>query len=276
MAVKTALSTLMLLLSACMTITPPAKIALLAPFEGRYREIGYNALYAIRLATSPTNMELLAVDDGGTPDSAADRARALAGDPQVQAALVLGYASTDPAVLAAFGDVPVVVVGGWGAQPVAENVFILSAPALEDLVTIAPRIEITDAARLEAPFTGGAILALEQFSRLRPSPEDITIVSSASLPGADFTGMYTASDPFAPDPGLLATLSYDAASLMVEAVRQHNSRSGVQQALQTTLYEGINGTIRFESGYWADAPIHYFQYDIDGDLLPVEGIVEQR
>ena len=27
-----------------------AKIALLAPFEGQYREIGYNAFYALRLA----------------------------------------------------------------------------------------------------------------------------------------------------------------------------------------------------------------------------------
>ena len=43
---------LALALTACGASNPelPGKIALLAPFEGQYREIGYNALYAVRLA----------------------------------------------------------------------------------------------------------------------------------------------------------------------------------------------------------------------------------
>ncbi len=41
-----------MLLSACAVKRTPTiyRIALLAPFEGRYREIGYNALYAARMA----------------------------------------------------------------------------------------------------------------------------------------------------------------------------------------------------------------------------------
>jgi ABC-type branched-subunit amino acid transport system substrate-binding protein len=62
------------------------RIALLAPFEGRYREVGYNAYYAALLAlgeSGSTQIELLAVDDGGSPATAAQRAAALARDPWV-------------------------------------------------------------------------------------------------------------------------------------------------------------------------------------------------
>src|SRR5689334_20990094 len=60
------------------------RIALLAPFEGRNSEIGYDAYYAVRLAIQEhgnDNIELLAIDDGGSSASAMNRAKALASDP---------------------------------------------------------------------------------------------------------------------------------------------------------------------------------------------------
>ena len=77
------------------------KIALLAPFEGQYRSIGYNALQAVRLAIADAgsnDIQLLAVDDGGTVASAIKRIQALNIDPAVEAILVLGKVASHPDV----------------------------------------------------------------------------------------------------------------------------------------------------------------------------------
>lgn len=266
------------MITSCTNIPTPTRIALLAPFEGRYREVGYDALYSARMAVQDagTNfIELLPVEDGGSATSATTRAHALNIDPDVAAVLVLGYSATDAAVLAAFGDLPVLVVGDWGAQPVSERVYILTNPTIRDQLTIPEHTEITESAQLPAPFTGGEILALTQFGDLRPTLDGITILSSAALPDAQFAERYTTSDPFAPEPGLLASLSYDAARMAAEAMLSgQGDREAVNQYLGETNYAGFNGIIRFEGGYWADAPIHEYVYNDTGELLPVDHIVE--
>ena len=269
---------ILLLITSCAAVPTPTRIALLAPFEGRYREVGYQALYAARMALQDTgnnSIELLPIEDGGSAASAAARARALQVDPDVVAVLVFGYNATDAEVLSAFGDLPVLVVGDWGAQPVSERVFILSNPAISDRLTIPEHTEITDAAHLPAPFIGGEILALTQLADLRLSLEGITILSSTSLPDAQFAERYTASDTFAPEPGLLASLIYDAARMAAEEVLSgQGSRDAVNQYLREANYSGLNGVIHFENGYWAEAPIHEFAYNETGELLPVDDIVE--
>ena len=51
MAAHSVLAALLLVaLTACGGTPPVMRLALLAPFEGRYREVGYQALYAARLA----------------------------------------------------------------------------------------------------------------------------------------------------------------------------------------------------------------------------------
>src|SRR5438045_7698640 len=82
-----------LIAAACMPVTRPVvKIGLVAPFEGRYREVGYEVIYAVRLAVREANaaggvagfsVELTALDDGGDPASAAEQARKLGTDPQI-------------------------------------------------------------------------------------------------------------------------------------------------------------------------------------------------
>jgi substrate-binding family protein len=261
---------LLILLSGCTVVKSqtPVKVALLAPFEGRYREVGYNALYAARLAAQDANnagIELLPIDDGGSAESAADRARALASDPQVKAALVLGYAATDSGAQQAFGDVPAVIVGDWGAQPASQTTFILSNPALDSRLTVPTRVEVTDAAALAAPLTGGDVFALVQFPKLRGSTDGITVLSSGSLPDDTFQQRYAQSDQFAPPPGLLATLTYDATRILWQSVS--DTRADTSQRIASTNYSGINRTIRFENGYWADAPLYEYRYRADGTLF---------
>jgi ABC-type branched-subunit amino acid transport system substrate-binding protein len=83
---------------SCGSTRPVIKFGLVAPFEGRYRPVGYDAIYAARLAVRERNaaggvggyrVELVAYDDGGEAQSAAERARQLALDPQVVA--VIGH-----------------------------------------------------------------------------------------------------------------------------------------------------------------------------------------
>ena len=87
-----------LLLIACASVKPVVKIGLVAPFEGRDRAIGYDAVYVARLAVRQANsaggigghrVALVALDDRGDPELAAQTAASLAVDSDVVA--VVGH-----------------------------------------------------------------------------------------------------------------------------------------------------------------------------------------
>lgn len=89
---------------------PVVKLALIAPFEGRERATGYEALYAVKLAIREHNasaaagarVELLALDNGSSSDLVFRQARALAVDPDVRAAAIITPASLQSSVRAAY------------------------------------------------------------------------------------------------------------------------------------------------------------------------------
>ena len=101
LAALAALALPLALASACRfpgSVRPSVRIGLVAPFEGRYRAIGYDVIYAVRLALQEANaaggvggysVELAAYDDGADPQEAALQARKLALDPTVLA--VIGH-----------------------------------------------------------------------------------------------------------------------------------------------------------------------------------------
>jgi ABC-type branched-subunit amino acid transport system substrate-binding protein len=263
---------LCVLLSGCavIRIPPVIRIALLAPFEGRYREVGYDLLYAARLALQEggyENVQLLPIDDGGARESARDRAAAFAGDSQVKIALVAGYPATEPQTEEAFADVPQLVVGHWDIERNEDTIFILANAEIATQITAPKRIEVTDAAERSTPIIGGEVFALKQFPLLRDDLEGITILSSAALPTPDFSERYLRSDLYVPQPGLLVTLAYDAAHLAAQTVESNPARTEVLNTLQTINYTGINGSISFDkSGYWSNAPLHTYRYNSDGEL----------
>ncbi|MFQ6001389.1 MAG: branched-chain amino acid ABC transporter substrate-binding protein [Anaerolineae bacterium] len=85
-----------LALVGCTVTKPVVKIGLVAPFEGVYRDVGYDALYAVKLALREWNgaggvegymVELVALDDGGDPDQAPAQASELILDPLVMGAI---------------------------------------------------------------------------------------------------------------------------------------------------------------------------------------------
>lgn len=251
------------------------RVALLGPFEGRYQEVGYNALYAARLAAQDaglTQVELLVVDDGGTVAGAVERANALARDPLVKAVLLTGYAATSTETQTALGDIPALIIGDWSAFPETDTMFKLANTVVEAAHTV-PKTDVVEAALLTGIVFGGEVFALAQFPRLNSHLENITIFSSASLPDTAFAERYRNSGLFVPEPGLLATLTYDATRIALDAASREN-RAAARDAIADIHYTGLNGTIRFENQFWVDAPLHIYRYNADGQLIPVEGVIK--
>ncbi len=101
------------LLSSCtglVSTKPVVKIGLVAPFEGLHRHLGYDVLYAVKLAVRERNtaggvsghkVELVALDDGNDPAQAPLQAGKMMVDPDVMG--VIGHFS-DEAALAALDE----------------------------------------------------------------------------------------------------------------------------------------------------------------------------
>jgi branched-chain amino acid transport system substrate-binding protein len=101
------------LISSCAGLgstRPMVKIGLVAPFEGLYRHLGYDVLYAVKLAVRECNaaggvsgymVELVALDDSNDPAQAPLQARKMIVDADVMG--VIGHFS-DETVLAALDE----------------------------------------------------------------------------------------------------------------------------------------------------------------------------
>lgn len=95
------------LLTGCASVQPVVKIGLVAPFEGAQRALGYDAIYAARLAVrqineaggiNGTRVALVALDDGGDVQLAEETAVSLTIDPTVVAVIGHGLPQTTAAV----------------------------------------------------------------------------------------------------------------------------------------------------------------------------------
>ncbi len=96
------------LAACCPNVKPTVKIGLSAPFEGRYRDLGYEVLYAVRLAVRERNdmggvggcalVEMVALNDFNEPQEAVFQAHKMHADPDVMA--VLGGWSPEAAAAA--------------------------------------------------------------------------------------------------------------------------------------------------------------------------------
>ncbi len=119
---------------------PVVKIGLIAPFEGRYRYIGYDAIYAARLAVREINAEggvaghklaLVAYDDRNDPELARSLARNLATDPDVLAVIGHYRQKTTAAAQDVYveHDLPLLAVGAWPTSTPAFQAQLMPAVA---------------------------------------------------------------------------------------------------------------------------------------------------
>ncbi len=240
-----------LFLTACSASTQPViKIGLVAPFEGRYRPIGYEAIYAARLAIREIDaqgglngrrVELVALDDRGEPEKAIEAARQLALDPQVVA--VIGHFrpdSTDAALTAYCWD---------GRNPASATMPVV---AIE-----------TGGAPCDGAFALGAA------SRDRWPDDRLVFVGNVpdpnELPAArEFVGKYNAIPIDGTRAGPIALQTYDMMRLLFDAIRraQTINRTGVKAALADSHFDGLGAIYAFDPhGNLIDPKTYMFEYD---------------
>ncbi len=153
-----------LLLSACTSVSPVVKIGLVAPFEGAQREVGYDAIYAARLAVREINeaggiagyhVALVALDDGGNAEMAAETAASLAIDPAVVAVIGHGLAQTTAVAQ------PVYAQAGLSLLPLGEAPFTLHDPTLLPADFRAAYSEVTPFDETAGPYAAATYDAMQ-------------------------------------------------------------------------------------------------------------------
>jgi branched-chain amino acid transport system substrate-binding protein len=181
-----------LLLVACRvpgSVQPTVKFGLVAPFEGRYRYVGYDLFPAVRLALREANMaggvegvfvELVAYDDGADPGMAVQQAHKLAVDQQVVAVLGHFRESTTAAAAPTYAviDLPLVCVTSLARSgptfPLGPDLEALASAMLEGVEAAAV---VSDGGPLSQSLQ---VVARRQGVELRP----IVSLDTPGWPGA--------------------------------------------------------------------------------------------
>ncbi len=293
----------MVLATACIQVTPRVvKIGLVAPFEGRYREIGYDVIVAARLACrewaqqySDTQLvfELVAYDDQGDPTLAIEQARKLIADPLV--AIVIGHwrDDTTQAALPIYQEAGIPLITFSAASiGTAPQVYNLSpsVAALEDAArrwadsqsvptTVmvgtgnSVEIDVEQLLSVGLPSVGGAQWGLGQFYALAGDAADGTsYVSGAALPADSIEAYLT------PQRIQAFTSDYQEGSLGAPpgpfALSSYQATWLAMQQTAERLGYQVNDTpasrLRFDhSGHRVDAPVYLYRWQ-DGQRVLIE------
>lgn len=294
LAVPWALSVVPLLfgcLAACAPVVRPViKIGLVAPFEGRYRDVGYEVVYAVRLAVREANgrggvaghtLELAALDDSGDPAMAVEQAQKLATDPLVVGVIGHWLDETTTAAAPAYAKAGLPLLATT-AVPLPEGTFRLW-PDEANLEAVLPAgseacprpcgwldgAEWLAAAPMDASTTraGPALWSFPQFATLAgEAVEGALVVLPAPLPAqsadAGFADRYRAISNGV-EPRAYAVLAYDAANALIAALAAGDAttRERMTLALRDVAYDGLSGTIRWNAeGEWEQPRVWLYEW----------------
>jgi ABC-type branched-subunit amino acid transport system substrate-binding protein len=187
----------LLLVVGCGSVDPVVKIGLVAPFEGRDRAIGYDAIYSARLAVREANaaggigghrLALVALDDRGDLELTAQAAASLALDPAVVAVVGHYLPETTAAARPIYAEagLPLIVTG---APP-----FAASDPGLLPDEFRDAYAGVTPFDEVAGPFAGPTYdafgLLWQALAKAEESEGKITRSSvQQALPGLKYEGM---------------------------------------------------------------------------------------
>jgi len=149
-------------LVACRAAAPiprVVKIGLVGSFEGLYRTYGYEALYAVKAALAEWNerggvaghpVELVALDDSGSPEQARRQPSELAADPDVLGVVGHCLRHTTDAALAEYArsGLPLVSPTAWTDTSHSEWVYFAGASHLHEALAAAQAAGLVPGARL--------------------------------------------------------------------------------------------------------------------------------
>jgi branched-chain amino acid transport system substrate-binding protein len=185
---------------------PILKVGLVAPFEGLYRPLGYEVLYAVKLAIRERNasggvagymVELVALNDDSEPTIAAQRAREMAVDPDVLG--VIGHFSnlTTLAALEEYRRAGLALVTSAAANAVTDggypNVYRLCARN-DRLGQEAARYAVTELGAERLVILRGQDDLAEAFA-LTAANLGATVVSDVRADQMDWSVQIAAQDP---------------------------------------------------------------------------------
>jgi hypothetical protein len=214
------LSLLGLLLVGCRALgstVPVVKLGLLAPFEGRYRAVGYHLLPAARLAVSEAaltdvKLEWVILDTHGDPAQAVQRARELA---------------VDPAVVAVIG--PVLPESVAAVRPVLDGAGLPFWPLLpEDVPVLAEQPLLSSS-------PAGMVAALTE------PPGEPWFYLDAAPPEAAFAASYQAASGTTPWPLDEAAYRATRAAIASEICQGRAACDAPDWQPSLTLYQGLTG-----------------------------------
>lgn len=254
----------LLTLSSCLTGCLPAtprvvRIGLVAPFEGRYREIGTDVIPAARLAIRETAaqagpgdlaVELVAYDDSGDPALAVQQARRLAADPLVVVVVGHWLPATSIAARPVYetAGIPMIQIGGVDDQLLQQFAAELAASwGGTDLYAGSTSLEsalaaVSGSAGSPDILVGSPLFALGQFQQLAPDQAARTVaVSRAGYPAA-----WDALNPgFRPgyreaslgmEPGIYAVQAYLAVGEALQLIGIGDETGGADVAPDPVVY----------------------------------------
>ncbi len=272
---------------------------MVAPFVGRYREVGEEIIYAVRLAVREANeaggihgysVELMAYDDEGDPTLAAEQARKLATDPQVVAVLGdwLDATTVAAAPIYASAQIPFVATSTESSlDPSAFRVWVTDAQLHQagERLNIYTFCDMACGDNLDnfdwivgdasVPIIGPPTWGLNAFPRLALSAgEGAYFLAPAPLPADStdpgFAQRYTAISNGV-QPRYFAVLAYDATKVMLAAIGNDSaaqgvpSRAGVGAALLQTNYDGLSGHFSFDAErQWQEAKGWVYRWEKGG------------
>ena len=164
------LALLLALLSVgCRSVDPVVKVGLVAPFEGRHRAVGYDALYSARLAVRQLNaaggidgtrIALVALDDSGSTEFAAATADSLIIDPGVVAVVGHWLPETTAAAEPQYAGSGLALIAGGDAPFLPTDPQRLSAEFVEAYTAVTPFDETP------GPYAGPAYEAYQSLWRV--------------------------------------------------------------------------------------------------------------
>ncbi|MFN3705536.1 MAG: hypothetical protein ACK4WM_06050 [Thermoflexales bacterium] len=246
---------LALVLGACAPIRPLYKIALVAPFEGRWRQVGYDVFPAFRLALrdharkakgARVVVSFVAYTDDADPVKAAQVAQQVAADPEVLVVIGHFLITTTLAALAVYEQA--------GLPMLAPHVPADQLPARPWLFRLGP--SLSEAPRHNVAQPCYPALQSSTFGTCHSDapPLESSLRAQTTLVGFTDISLGTPPTP-------RAIVGWDAAQVALAAIdlaaaEGRPSRAKVAAALRQVRYDGLLGVISFDDQQrWRAAPL---------------------
>ncbi len=257
-------------LAACGRPAPTYKIALVAPFEGRLRQIGYDVFPAMRLAirdqinaggVGPPRafVSFIAYNDSADPQMAERVAHNVALDPEVLAVMGNFTLSTTLAAMDVYTSA--------GLPLIAPLVPADQIPESPLVFKMSPAQKSKAGAQDANSQVRSAKCSDLRALTLDPSPLSFAPCTFPAPPVSELLQAQQVLKTFTdlslgPLPSPRSIAAFDATNVLIEAIRMdvqaHGAptRAGVAEALRKMQYDGLLGRISFdEKGAWQNAPL---------------------